>query len=251
KLLHKNIDILLYGSLSELMKLYKDNRVLFDKERGVLSTFFNESAYKNYFQKEHGLNFLNKLNIGTCIYCNRNYTLQITSTHSRAQIDHWLPKTYFPFAALNFFNLIPSCQSCNHIKGSGPDGQWWINNWEHLIHPYSKEAMFKFNYSFNESMNKLSVELDGLDNDRIKTLASFNKIKEIYNAHSEFELRDLYDLRLKYSKNYLNHLLEKTFETNVSMEEKYRLLFGMEKKEDNYHLRPFSKFKNEIIEELV
>jgi hypothetical protein len=60
------------------------------------------------------------------------------------------------------------------------------------------------------------------------------KIKEIYNTHSEKELKDLLDLRYKYSKNYLDILLNKTFSgLSMSKEEAYRMIFGIEIKEED------------------
>ena len=37
----------------------------------------------------------------------------------------------------------------------------------------------------------------------------------------------------------------------MSKEEAYRIIFGVEINEENYHKRPFSKFKKDIIEELL
>ena len=70
-------------------------------------------------QKNYSKYFLDLIGIDTCVYCNRNYTINLTKTHARAELDHWFPKTQFPLFALSFYNLIPSCHSCNHIKGNG------------------------------------------------------------------------------------------------------------------------------------
>ncbi len=77
--------------------------------------------------------------------------------------------------------------------------------------------------------------------------------KLVYSKHSEKELQDLIDLRMKYSENYLKNLLENTFEREIQMtkEEKYRLIFGIELSESSMHKRPFSKFKKDIIKELL
>ena len=37
----------------------------------------------------------------------------------------------------------------------------------------------------------------------------------------------------------------------ISKEERFRLIFGIELEEKNYHKRIFSKFKNDIISELM
>ena len=58
-------------------------------------------------------------------------------------------------------------------------------------------------------------------------------------------------IRKKYSENYLKYLLKILHKNEPSEAEKYRMLFNVEKNEEDYHKRPFSKFKNDIIEKLL
>ena len=52
--------------------------------------------------------------------------------------------------------------------------------------------------------------------------------------------------------NYIKILTEDTFKNlKISKEEIYRMVFGIEIEEENYHRRPFSKFKKDIIDELL
>ncbi|ELB2166853.1 hypothetical protein QNZ92_003473 [Vibrio parahaemolyticus] len=54
-----------------------------------------------------------------CPYCNRNYTPVIYSPDTnfcRPELDHFIPKSLYPMFAVSFYNLIPSCHSCNHNK---------------------------------------------------------------------------------------------------------------------------------------
>lgn len=232
-----------------------DDENFIKEDQEALHNLFKESGYKKYFQKNNGKQFLNHLNRSTCTYCNRNYTLSITSNHASAQLDHWFPKDKFPILALSFYNLIPACSSCNHMKGNSDKNKtWWRDQaLNDLLHPYFPENdhNFKFDFNFDKNSKKLFVlfsEVKG--NKTLKTL-KFNLIKDIYQAHSQLELKDLYDLRKKYPKNYLQYLLDKLHENEPSEEEKYRLLFNIEKNEKDYHKRPFSKFKNDIIEKLL
>ena len=52
-----------------------------------------------------------------CPYCNRNYIITDSDVNT-AQLDHFFSKTDYPILALSFYNLIPSCQPCNFIKGT-------------------------------------------------------------------------------------------------------------------------------------
>lgn len=63
--------------------------------------------------------FWKDLNIRICPYCDRNYVDWIEEDkgiHRLGQIDHFFHKSAYPMLAMNFFNLIPSCPSCNIRK---------------------------------------------------------------------------------------------------------------------------------------
>lgn len=199
------------------------------------------------------------LNRNTCTYCNRLYTFTVirkdkktgrindSTRITRPQFDHWYAKSIYPCLALSFFNLIPSCSICNSsIKG---DERLSLND---HCHPYAQDGSEGFRFSY---MHKSLTENNIVIKDStIKTKQTLDilKIEEVYNAHSAFELKDLLDLRYKYPENYLETLLNNTFESlNISKGEAYRLIFGVEKEEDDFHKRPLSKFKRDIISELL
>ncbi|CAD7814529.1 hypothetical protein CHRY9390_02820 [Chryseobacterium aquaeductus] len=232
------------------------------KNKNIIEKVFD---YDKFISKSQSTSYeiSKKIGINTCTYCNRNYTLTIVeidkktgkennSTRiSRPQFDHYFSQKDYPLLALSIYNLIPSCNICNSsIKGSKE-----LSLKNHL-HPYievgdNTNENFKFSYDFDETLSKFSVKINCEEKSKIKETLDFFKIKEVYNAHSNFELKDLYDLRYKYSQNYLDILCNKTFEgLNLSQEEAYRMVFGIEVNKDDYHKRPFSKFKHDIIEEL-
>ncbi|MDO3423717.1 hypothetical protein QWT87_02375 [Chryseobacterium sp. APV1] len=251
--LNDNKKELIGGIPIELYNLDKDfkNLSINKNELKNIKSFLLETGYKN-FQKNHSKEFLNLIGVDTCVYCNRNYTLNISKTHARAELDHWYPKNEFPLLALSFYNLIPSCHSCNHIKGKAGD---WSKALDEYVHPYFKEHNEGFNFSFfyNKKLDSLKIEAKAYKKS-IKTgkTLEFNKINEKYNANAEKELRDLLDLRYKYSSNYIKILTQDTFQgLRISKDEIYRLVFGIEIKEENYHKRPFSKFKKDIIDKIL
>lgn len=248
---NNKLDIIVGKPKVLLELMYKYNKLNLSAEEKKNTKIIFEYVYEAYFQKPYGKIFLNKLNKDTCVYCNRNYTLDFKNlNNSRAQLDHWFPKSDFPILALSFYNLIPSCQSCNHIKLNTSPKNGWYNALENINHPYLDKNDFKFTWFYDDSINKTKVEIKSKNDKTLETL-NFNKTKDIYNANSGKELKDLLDLRYKYSKNYLDILCHKTFEgLNLSKEEAYRMIFGIEIKEEDYHKRPFSKFKHDIIEEL-
>ena len=232
--------------LIEIHEEFKKKR--FSKHQiELIKSFFIQTGYRSFPNKD----FLNLLNIDTCVYCNRNYSLQfnLESNHTRAELDHWFPKGEFPILALSFYNLIPSCHSCNHIKGASKDYNW-LEALDKINHPYFDKNDFTFSYEY-QSLNNFKMKIN-VEHPKTKETLKFNKTKEIYDAHSEKELKDLLELRYKYSNNYLDILLNKTFSgLSMSEEEACRMIFGIEIKEEDYHKRPFSKFKHDIIKELL
>lgn len=253
KFIKRYKNILINGKPHLLFKIHqKFNLIITNQNFSDLKTCFNKRSYEKQFQINYANEFLEKLAIDTCVYCNRNYTIQLLKNRSRAELDHWFPKESFPILALSFYNLIPSCHSCNHLKHNNAPIQGWENALTNINHPYleDKTARFYFSYSLN-SFNKPKVIIKSNDQ-KTKNTIVFNNIDKIYESHSERELKDLLDLRLKYSENYIDILLHKTFSSlRISKEEIYKMLFGIEINVKNYHKRPFSKFKKDIIDELL
>lgn len=249
--LQTNFKFIISNDFDTLEQIYRDNIYLITRNEKDLKKFINESTYRDFFQKKCGIKFLSLLKINTCLSCNINYTLEVTKSHSRAQLDHFLPKTFFPILGINFYNLIPVCSRCNHLKGSGKGKKWWFTNYNKLYHPYFKEEeIFKFSFSFSKSKNEFEIEFKKKS---IKDYNSIevNKLDSIYSAHREFELRDLYNLRAKYNENYIDRILSYLEKSGLTKNESYEMIFGISSDKKNYSKRPFSKFKSDIIEELL
>lgn len=194
----------------------------------------------------------------TCTYCNRLYTFTVirkdentnrinNSTRiTRPQFDHWFPKKKYPLFSLSFYNLIPSCSVCNSYVKS--DESFMPST---HVHPYISERNQKYRFSFiiePDGSSRVTLHTYG---DKAKRTAADLKILEIYSEHSEYELKDILDLRYKYSDNYLDVLFNDTFNLKeVDKKDSYRLLFGVEIDPKDFHKRPFSKFKYDILKEL-
>lgn len=199
-----------------------------------------------------------KLSRNTCTYCNRLYTNTVSVRDkktgrfndpgriTRPEFDHWFAKSLYPVLGLSFYNLIPSCGVCNSSVKSGLDFSL-----AEYYHPYLATAAETYSFGFSfKSVNQLEVTVDSPDDKMNRTLAIM-KLHEVYDAHAELELRDLYDLRHKYPENYLDTILNSTFKTlHLGRRECYRLIFGAEADEADFHKRSFSKFKKDILEAL-
>ncbi len=79
-------------------------------------------------------NILREMDITVCPYCNRLYITALKRKKVRPQLDHFFPKSYYPYLALCLYNLVPCCGVCNQAKSDldpikGPP----------LLYPYEEE----------------------------------------------------------------------------------------------------------------
>lgn len=202
-----------------------------------------EAVYSAYHLAE-------KLNIRSCTYCNRIYTTTARTSKNgklmRPQFDHWFPKSRFPLLALSFFNLIPSCYVCNSTVKRDV-----ILNLKDHIHPYVDDGSlteFKFEYSFDKDIGNYAIFIKN-GSDRVSQTLLKLKVADMYNAHVD-ELKDLIAIKEAYSKIYIDQI-KSFFPEKLSDKEIYRILFGTEFDEQDFHKRPMSKFKKDILEDII
>lgn len=88
---------------------------------------FNEVMYDifvvNGYENSNGESDFNKhlfiVNSGLaiCPYCSEEEIEPTDAT--KKQIDHFLPKRQYPFLAMSYYNLVPSCGTCNKLERKG------------------------------------------------------------------------------------------------------------------------------------
>lgn len=213
--------------------------------------------YENWFVKKtkrrySAYHLAQALDINTCVYCNLNYTKTITTRKgeklSRPEFDHYFDKGKNPLLALSFFNLIPSCHTCNSsLKHSS------TFTLKTHIHPYVEnkidEVVFSYKYD-SKGSNGLKVKLSAPNCNRTdRTLKDFST-RDVYDSHTDV-LMDMLKTRQAYSERYLEILSNNLLNGVVkSKNELYRLAFGTELDAPDFKKRPMSKFKYDLLKEL-
>jgi len=242
----------LSASQLSLRKKYKP----FTDEFEAITLFFN---YKSFIveKKQVSYSLAELMKINTCTYCNRQYTLTIYDEKKkngliRPEFDHWLPQSLYPDLSLSYFNLIPSCKFCNSSLKRRTDMK--LNEY---IHPYiDKKAGFSFRYlPLSNNQYAVNTEVDSdLDpnaKSKVQNTLDLFRIKEIYNAHSSFELQDIMMLANTNPKDYIETLINTVIkDLHLSKKDAYRAIFGIEIEDDSYLNRPLSKFKMDIFKQL-
>lgn len=191
-----------------------------------------------------------------CTYCNRDYIFTISTGKrkkdkiARPELDHWYPKSKYPLLALNYYNLIPSCSICNSsVKGNAD-----FDVTTH-IHPYLQKKFnpgFKFRYTPTAPQwEQVTLDVQQVTQRELTMLDAF-KIKEVYNCHADLEAKELYELTQRHGARYVKDLLKLLGDDyGKSEQEVYRMVFGTELDARYFGNRPMSKFKHDLLEQMM
>jgi len=245
-----NIEAILLGSPQEILNLHF--KVLPFKYYGYNPLIEKVFNYTSWFTSKKetiydAYELAKNLDINSCTYCNRQYTKTVVKGKdkiTRPQFDHWFPKEDYPLLALSFYNLIPSCSTCNaSIKGRSQ-----MTLIDHL-HPYvdsGRSIIFGFDMKTHNT-HDFKVK-DGGDR-KVRNTINFFKIQEIYETHMD-EIDDLVKIKKKYSTAYLSNLRRILKDTSISNEEIYRLAFSTYINDKDFDKRPLSRMKRDLLREL-
>ena len=222
---------------------------------------FMIGLYKDFTQDKdgNGINnahrFFRELNIRTCPYCNRHYAFTLDEDAKAApEFDHFYDKANYPLLAVSFYNLVPSCHTCNHAKG----------NKKAKINPYFSGFRRKFELQDKEGERML---LDEIINQKKACKIGFGKLDDINQAEKEqgnidtFGLQGLYEMH----DDYINEIVEKVIAYNptvrqtlvdafqdqaYSPQQVYDFVWGRYLNETQYENRPLLKLTKDILEQL-
>lgn len=208
-----------------------------------------------------GWYFLKLLSTATCGYCNSDgvftleYKAQGKPTRQRSELDHFWPRSKFPFLGLSLYNLVPSCTRCNrNIKGANyePLGE--------MVHPYSHDfhdgakfyAVFK-DYKGLTHPNDTGVDViidrptgpHSVDlAKRAKKSAEFFHLEEVYNQIYELEVNDVVRKVLYFPESYLADLRKRYPGIDESVLN--RMTLGMSLNPADINKLPHEKLRQDI-----
>lgn len=200
---------------------------------------------KNY--SAYGL--IDRLGITVCPYCNRNYIYNITEKGLRtSQLDHLYNKDKYPFLAMSFYNLIPSCAICNKLKGDQDNVLSPYDN------SYSLQDMHHFEVEakgpeFIHKINDLTVKLK-VDNAAFETNATRFELKNLYEGHADVA-QEILKKKFIYTDEYIDQLFTQYEGTLFSTrDELVGLILGNYINDEDLHKRPLAKLTQDIWREV-
>ena len=210
----------------------------------------------------HKLLFL--MEIEVCPYCQRNYISSYEENNSKkttADLDHFYPKSLYPFLALSLYNFIPSCQICNSRFKGNKDTRDSVYLYEEGFDELgvkfrtSKEVISEI---LGERYSDFYVKIDyenlknKEDGEKVKNSIENLGLDRVYKkSHNQYIQNLLYNIE-KYPENYLENCVE-MFESNVDKKKQLEEYFKDIVKEP-YRKRiengePLAKLTKDILEE--
>lgn len=183
--------------------------------------------------------------INVCPYCNRNFINPIYKEHNLGgdnknqspDIEHFFPKSIYPFLSLSMSNLLPSCTFCNKIKSD-------VDTYEYnCLSPYEiKKNDFKFDFKLKSNQLK-EVKLISKNFD-CKNSEVLN-LESLYNEVHSKQINELFDDILKYPESYKRSLGK--FKLTES---DYRKVFRNYYDEIDFNKHPLSKMTKDLYSQI-
>lgn len=240
-----------------------DFKDLFDKDETpeefgkIYATFSNSSKGLSYINEDgvkikySGIELIDRLGITVCPYCNRTYVQSIKKQNQyhkkrrTSEFDHFFPKSKYPFLAISFYNLIPSCKTCNHIKGTNPV----------LFSPYDERingqslVEFKYNITGSDYLTNpkhVEIDIDWKNQEFFESNGKVLGLDDLYQNHNDVA-QEIILKRHIYNDSRIDELWEQY--GNIifnSKEEIIQMITGNYINEEDLGKRPLSKLTRDI-----
>lgn len=228
-----------------------------------------EEKFFNYTKMSKNIAYwlTGKLGVTVCPYCNRQYIFTVypesVKKITRPQLDHFLNKSEFPFFALSFYNLIPSCSICNLIKGTQPiflhphkedfdTCKFNIDKVHNcffgkktLDNPNEQDWEIIFNFICTNSNTITTCE----KNCRIGQNINVFALKEIYAFHKDY-VSELVFKAQAYTETYYDSVRKSFLDLGLNEAEIHRQIFGNYISREDFDKRPLAKLTHDILEQL-
>lgn len=224
------------GGISTFLNNRIDYDDIYTNFKEFQDIYINKFSYK-------GINnwIIDETQIRVCPYCNLSFIYN-RDKKVTAQLDHFFSKAEYPMFALCFYNLIPSCASCNRIKS---------DNQEELVSPYEEDAYesvkISCDYSGVGSGRKTTIEIE-TGKGREKTTIDILKLKDAYEQHKDYAEEMIRKIQI-YKNAESKKLIQGIFQdekNSFSDEEIERFYLGNYNKKEEMENRILAKMTRDI-----
>ena len=186
-----------------------------------------------------------------CPYCNRNY-INTRDRSLGAEMDHFYNKNKFPMFSISLYNFIPSCSTCNRIKGTknlkiNPYLSIDTDKVKFEITPNSESYKIEIKREANSNFHTFELTED-MKNDFIDVL----KLDEAYKVHV-IEVLEMINREKEYNEKYREDLKSMFWREEIEIDKKIEArIYGdvIFTSEDDLVNKSLGKFKKDIYEKI-
>jgi hypothetical protein len=176
---------------SPLSKIFKD--YFYDKFFGV-DWIWTDIIGQDYNRGKFHSQFKTENKIAICPYCD----IDSITEQRNSWVEHFLPKSKFPYIACNPKNILPSCTSCN-VSGSGKGENVRIP----ISTPYNKQIGDLCSMNLIDGEIEIDTHSDTEIENYIELLKLRTRYKEPLVSYGVFSsLTNNYNLALELSKSH-------------------------------------------------
>lgn len=258
------------NSMNYCRNLSKNEKLIF-KEIFPYHIFFQEKDHDWYYAST----LANELNTPVCPYCNREYISSVTSIKRTKVIgptfDHFLSQKDYPFLKLSFYNLVPSCTTCNSRLKNQIEFDF-----NHFLYPFkeSYEGIARFSLRLNNSEINLIIDNSCLiQEDKLSIRIKANpknlklygtrpvrkkkgnlnvfKTEKIYNDSHKDVAFDILEKFQKMPKSQIESIFKVLKDQGKKHHEIYRFYFGNYLNEEDFNKRPLARMTRDIYNQLA
>ncbi|MFA6742171.1 MAG: hypothetical protein WCR78_11880, partial [Arcobacteraceae bacterium] len=223
----------------------------------IIKDIFN---YSGKFQSDVITPFFTEnFDFRTCFYCNKDFITNFDADKkvSTFQLDHFFDKATYPYLALSFYNLIPSCYVCN-AKVKGSENTFENNSNKSCIAPNDENFDFhqkvKFKLFLEPSCKNLHIKSkDDIDvtlkeqfTDIYDKYIEIFKLNERYKAHKDIVF-DMIEKAEHYPESRLKELQDLT---GIPFQQIKKDIFNLIDENEDLSKQPFSKLIVDMSKEL-
>jgi hypothetical protein len=241
-------DIITTNDLSKYTKIW--NYYYSKDEMKEIEEAFDYGAHR---QNPNFMEHFKKINIKSCPFCNNNYVYfykeGAKKFNTLATLEHYYPKSKYPHLSLSFYNLIPSCNTCNS-KFKGSD-EIHVGN---ILHPYFEDFNEKAQFSVRVDglpVNKtIELEVNLKSNDeRCKTSIDRFQLDKIYKQHNDIA-KEIWNKAQVYNESRIEELYESFYkDLGYSKDDVKNMVFCNYLHKDDIHKRNHSKLTQDILKQ--
>jgi len=203
--------------------------------------------------------YAQKLGIRSCVYCNAQFAVSAKKGKtdygkryiSTYTIDHWRPKSVYPYLAVAFYNLYPCCSACNQAKSNKTIDRSLYCQVVTDVNPYEfrldDQSYLDYLVNWKHEMLKIKF-LDKNNGQPPKQYDDFFHITKLYNNFTP-EVEEVLWRKRIYNPDMVEAMKQSGVYVLMPQDVK-RFVIGNYDKEEDILKRPLAKLIQDIAKQL-